>query len=249
MKIFKSQPSLDDYIQNLKDQNRPYQIIKKNGETTVISDKEKNWGGIYRRPLKSGNVKSLWIFGYVRNIVKKLEGKIDVDMEPEPVPGVFSDAARFESLDIGTKFIATDINHAYWRTAFLLGYITEKCYNRFVGPDYKEIRNKALACLTSRKHVQDWQGEELLKEEIIEDKFLTSVYKHIRYTTYTMLMNAGKLAGDSFLKYKTDCLYYLPDRQPVVEAYLKSQKVGFGSIECVKVDYNLFLEGDNIKEF
>ena len=45
-----------------------------------------------------------------------------------------------------------DINHAYWRTAFLLGYISERYYKKtYQNDDLKLHRNVALACTIAPK--------------------------------------------------------------------------------------------------
>jgi hypothetical protein len=50
------------------------------------------------------------------------------------------------------KTIGVDLNHAYWRVAYLKNYITESTYNRGLESDkFKQIRLSALSSLGRSK--------------------------------------------------------------------------------------------------
>jgi hypothetical protein len=139
----------------------------------------------------------------------------------------------FDKLD-PNSYSATDLDHAYWRIAFLLGYISEKLYNSGLKWD-KRIRNITMAVLASeRKFVKFDNGEPTPNQSIIIKKeTLSKMYKNIRHTCYQHMNALMVLLGEDFLCYKTDCIYYVKKaaNTKMVMKYLSEHRLLFKIVE------------------
>lgn len=123
------------------------------------------------------------------------------------------------------KITATDVDHAYWRIAFLMDIISEKTYNKGLEIKDKAVRLAALANLASRKEYFIIEDGKLTKKTIILkfDPLLQRVYNNIRFTCYEHMNNMANLLGDDFIAYKTDCIYYkdTPLNRKMCQDYLE----------------------------
>lgn len=108
------------------------------------------------------------------------------------------------------KTIGVDLNHAYWRVAFLKGYITEKTYLKGLGSDkYKPIRLSALSTLGRSKTYDVYEkGEFVLQEVSKPNQDLIDLYNDIRYTTFSIMKEISDILKEDFYCWKTDCVYF-----------------------------------------
>jgi aspartate carbamoyltransferase regulatory subunit len=108
------------------------------------------------------------------------------------------------------KITATDVDHAYWRIAFIMGVISEKTYQKGLLIKDKSIRLAALANLSSSKEyniIKD--GVVTKKTKVLKyDPILQKVYNNIRFTCYEHMTIMANMLGEDFICYKTDCIYY-----------------------------------------
>jgi hypothetical protein len=126
---------------------------------------------------------------------------------------------------------ATDINHAYWRIAFLMGVINQKIYDKGLLLDNKTLRLASLSNLSSKKEYQ------IIKDGIVTQEYKTLkydeklhiVYNNIRHSCYEHMSNIGNLLGNDFICYKTDCVYYVDTlkNREIVHNYLTSNNLLF----------------------
>lgn len=122
------------------------------------------------------------------------------------------------------KVTATDVDHAYWRIAFLEGIIKPKTYRKGLKIEDKSLRLAALGNLASIKEYQIIE-KGVITENVVQlkyDPILQKVYNNIRYTCFEHMMNMAKILGDEFICYKTDCIYYKdkPENRELVQIYL-----------------------------
>ena len=117
--------------------------------------------------------------------------------------------------DLFGKITATDLNHAYWRIAYNLGIISPSTYEKGLGDDYKELRLAALSTLgAAKKYQKIVKGELTTQIHILKgDEILQNVYRLIRYTCYRYMTQVQKRLGKDFLCYKTDCIYYIDNKE------------------------------------
>lgn len=122
------------------------------------------------------------------------------------------------------KVTATDVDHAYWRIAFLEGIISKKTYDKGLLIEDKALRLASLANLASSKEYIIIENGIITSNTIIlkYDPILQKVYNNIRYSCYEHMIAMSYLLGDDFLCYKTDCIYYkdTPKNREIVQAYL-----------------------------
>lgn len=165
---------------------------------------------------------NMWIFKTVINDVKKhiLDHKI---REKKKLPVNYWNP---KNKNFRGKLTATDLDHAYWRVAFLNEYISMQTYLKGLELKDKSLRLAALANLSSHKDYVLMKGG-ILTNEVVTMKYdpiLHKIYNNIRFTCYEHMMNIADLLGDEFVCYKTDCIYYKdkPENRILVQDYLDS---------------------------
>lgn len=112
--------------------------------------------------------------------------------------------------DSKNKTIGVDLNHAYWRVAYLKEYITENTYMKGMASDkYKPIRLSALSNLGRSKTYDVYEKGKFIHQEKTEsNQELLDLYNDIRYTTYGIMKELADKLGNDFHSWKTDCIYF-----------------------------------------
>ena len=127
------------------------------------------------------------------------------------------------------KITATDVDHAYWRIAFLQGVLSEKTYIKGLEIKEKSLRLAALANLASTKEYYIIKDGEMTSKTIIlkYDSVLHTLYNNIRFTCYEMMVEMAKMLSQDYICYKTDCIYYVDSHQnrELVQKYLESKNM------------------------
>lgn len=127
------------------------------------------------------------------------------------------------------KITATDVDHAYWRIAFLMGVISAKTYEKGLEIKDKSLRLAALANLASTKEYYVIEDGKITDKTVIlkYDPILHKLYNNIRFTCYEMMMEMAQMLADDFICYKTDCIYYVDtdENREKVQKYLESKNM------------------------
>ncbi len=162
----------------------------------------------------------MWVFRSVMNDVRDYISDKRIRAKERLPVNLWNEKLR----DYSGKITATDVNHAYWRIAFLHGVITEKTYKKGLLIKDKAIRLAALANLASSKEYSVIKDGEMTNKTIIlkYDPILQKVYNNIRYTCYEHMMLLANMLKEDFICYKTDCIYYIdkPENRKNVQEYL-----------------------------
>lgn len=251
MKSVFSEEKYNRYLEHFILPNKvPYKLIEKNGTKCLIWDEKRNFGVRLRRILSKDEMANLWVFAAIRKDVAKAIKKNGIYIDGVQYNRMNKNWKNYDSLANGEVFFGTDVNHAYWRIAKLNNYVSEKLYNKMNEPRYKLLRNKALACLNGVTRIREYDGNgDLIREAFEGDPRLPLVYSDIRNKTYKVMEECRLFCGDGFLKYMTDCVYYLPEHKEKVELHLKAQGLFYTTKECFKMDGKYFIEGDDVKKF
>lgn len=165
----------------------------------------------------------LFIFKMVKADVDKFFKQVKSIQEKKSLPvNMLIDDRPEESRPI----TATDLNHAYWRIAYNLGYISKKTYEKGLTLKRKELRLAALANLGAVKEykvIKNGKITESIKTITTEKKYKT-IYNNIRNTCFQHMQEAAKMLGSDFIAYKTDCIYYYdkPQNRKTIHNYLKN---------------------------
>jgi hypothetical protein len=110
--------------------------------------------------------------------------------------------------EIGT-ITATDLDHAFWRIAYVKGYITKKTYNKGLPTSGKAIRLASLSVLGRQKKFDKYVDGKFVEFVVTKeaDATLQKVYVDIRYSCYYMMYELSQILKDDFESWKTDCIY------------------------------------------
>jgi len=172
----------------------------------------------------------LFLFLHVKRDVKKwLSGKSSIEMPVE------YQVTKYNPNYPHNESIGVDLNHAYWRIAFLKGIISEKTYNYGLTEDNKEtkgnikaLRLATLSILGREKVFEVYEEGQKISTFITqkEDPLQKAVFKYIRLVCYDMMNNVAKKLGNDFDCWKTDCIYFydtLENRKKVIDYFDKKQ--------------------------
>lgn len=151
--------------------------------------------------------KSLYLFGVVRKEAKIwLKNNPDFELPIKYLVNVINEHYEY----LNKECCGTDLDHAYWRIAYLLGIITPKTYEKALHPDFKVVRLAALSTLGSGKEFRVIENGKIT-DNIVKvggNSDLQKVYKLIRYTCYDYMQQCANLLGKNFMSYRTDAIYY-----------------------------------------
>lgn len=148
----------------------------------------------------------LFLFKMVRN---DIDNYIEQNGYVEPLETLPVNYINKE-YNLKENTIGVDLNHAYWRVAFLKGYITEKTYLKGLGSDkYKPIRLSALSTLGRSKTYDVYEKGEFVHQEVSKpNQDLIDLYNDIRYTTFSIMKEIADTLKEDFYCWKTDCVYF-----------------------------------------
>lgn len=257
MLTYKRESDINKYIEYLKKEKRDFVVRTSNSQKKVITDQKRNFGYSYRGYLSSDEMKKLWVYSAVKKEVLYYVNNADVlEFIGKRISPQRRNCQLYKELAVGYDFAGIDMNHAYWRMAYLKRYISYDLYAKLVTEEYKLVRNKSLACLTSKIRVETYEKGVLIKDIDEGDPVLLELYEDIRQSTYSLLEDIADRIGDEyFLKFHTDCLYVLPEKAEIVKEALISSNMLITPFKCLKVTDDCYLEmntkkgEDSIKKF
>jgi hypothetical protein len=165
---------------------------------------------------------------YLTNLVKKeIDNYIELKGIPETKPRV--DVQRFNVSKINSilaqerkvALFGVDINSCYWRTANLLGYISDELYERGLKTKKKKGLLVAIGCLNKLPIIKTYrQGVCVHSDKDYEYHARYSpFYWNIIYHTYELMMKAYEEFGDDFVMYLTDCLFVQTRKMKVAKEF------------------------------
>jgi hypothetical protein len=129
------------------------------------------------------------------------------------------------------KLTATDLDHAFWRIAYVKGYITKKTYEKGLPTSGKAIRLASLSVLGRGKKFDRYVDGVFVENVQIKkpDTTLQKVYVDIRYSCYYMMYEISQLLKDDFESWRTDCIYYrdTPENREIVHNYFEEREMLF----------------------
>lgn len=194
--------SVDNYIKDLVSKKLSFSIRKASECTEILmDDKHMVFASQTNFPKKK-----IYLFNNVKQQVTKWLNTNDVYL-PENLSSIKYNYDY--DTDEGTM-CGTDLNHAYWRIAYLYGMINEKTYIGGLDTDCKALRLATLSVLGREKKFDNYEKGEIKESYVYqkENVDLKNVFKFIRLTCFSFMKEASDLLGDDFFAWKTDCIYY-----------------------------------------
>jgi len=170
---------------------------------------------------------SLFLFNMVKKDVSKfLETITDIEL-PEQHKTTFYNIDYDD--EVGT-LTGTDLNHAYWRIAYIKGYISQNTYEKGLKNEAsKQVRLATLGILGRKKEYDHYENGEYVRTvvEFPENPLAKKIYKDIRFTCYKMMHELSIILYDNFESYNVDCIYYrdTPENRKMVHDYFDSKQM------------------------
>lgn len=181
----------------------------------------------------------------VKNYIRKnqiAEKFINNYYYPKDIPYVsvksYPDGSKFDEI------IEIDIDEAYWRTAYLLGVISESLYiegSKENGKISKLARLVCLGSLAKKIHIYKFKGRRLLKNEAKRSKLTENIWYSICKRVGDLMNEAKQIAGDDFFLYWVDGIYVKNDPELVNKIKSLFTKFNYD----VKTKENLEIEYSN----
>ena len=208
----KTSESFHKLIKTVSSKTR-YGIITKGSRRILIAKSKKLASfrpGMPNPDLQSKEAKKL--MKLVRASVTRYLKKNNYIVAPvkKEYPVVFTNRFFWDSIPPNTEFYIIDAKHAYWRIAYLLGYISKKTYDKYAdNNDLKTAKNISLAILNSTIKCEYFISDEKITEIECDISLYRQVYDNIRYFSYNM---CGKLRNDldnACFAYRTDGVFLL----------------------------------------
>jgi len=150
----------------------------------------------------------LYLFKMVNDDVKKfIDNNPFIDLPPQKK---IKDFNYDYDDEVGT-ITGTDLDHAYWRIAYVKGYISKKTYQHGIKDEKsKNIRLATLGVLGTEKKYERYENGECIGTVVLkkENKAMKLIYKDIRLSCFFMMYELSILLGENFESWNTDCIYY-----------------------------------------
>jgi len=181
---------------------------------------------IYATQSKNFPSNKIFLFNLVSANAKKfLETNPFIELPPKKPVTFYSYTYNLEK---GT-LTGTDLDHAYWRIAYVKGYISKKTYNYGLDDTAKPLRLATLSVLGREKVFEKWEQGEYVENIVLKpkDEQLRMVYADIRYSCFYMMYELSLLLDKDFFCWKTDCIYYrnTPNNIKIVQDYFNEREM------------------------
>jgi hypothetical protein len=189
-------------------------------------------------PKMKFNRNCFWIYN---SVIKDIKAYLEKNKpkKTKRFPAVLwnKDMKQFEG-----RITATDIDYAYWRIAFLRGYISEQTYIKGLDIEDKAMRNSSLSNLTSEKQWYIIQNGILTKKNFLVSKpdSYSMIYEDIRFFCYKLMKDLSLLLGNDFICYKVDCIYYVDTEKnrKLVQGFLNDNEIEWKQLEEPNIKKN-----------
>ena len=194
--------SVDNYIKDLVSNKLSFSVRRASECTEILMDDKH----IVFASQSNFPKKKIYLFNNVKQQVSKWL-KENVVFLPDEINSIKYNYDY--DTDEGTM-CGTDLNHAYWRIAYLYGMINEKTYIAGLDTECKALRLATLSVLGREKKFDNYEKGEIKQSYVYqkENVDLKNVFKFIRLTCFSFMKEASDLLGDDFFAWKTDCIYY-----------------------------------------
>ena len=181
---------------------------------------------VYATENKNFPSNKIFLFNLVSRDVKRfLKTNPFVELPPKKDVAFYSYTYDLED----GALTGTDLDHAYWRIAYVKGYISKKTYNYGLDEMAKPLRLATLSVLGRDNVFEKWENGEYVESITLKpkDEQMRMVYADIRFSCFYMMYELSKLLGKDFFCWKTDCIYYrnTPENIYMVQDFFDQRKM------------------------
>lgn len=189
-------------LDRIKKYNQPYFVSMEGQTKYILFDNV-----VYKFGESNELNKGSFLFSMVK---KDFQSFLDTNHHPKLESGYKTIYSSFKGISNETVY-CYDINHAYWRIAFLQGYISEKTYKhglklKDMGGDMKQVYCKALAVQGQTKRLVGYIGVKKTGEVFLLEKPLKhkELYCDIINRTAKIMDEISFVLGNDFIDYQID---------------------------------------------
>jgi len=192
----------------------------------------------------------LFLFKLVNDDVKKfLKENPHIELPPQKKTQEFN--LEYD-VEVG-KLTATDLDHAYWRIAYVKGYISKNTYQHGIKDEKsKTIRLATLGVLGTEQKFDRYVNGEYVETYVKrkEDKAMKNVYKDIRLTCYYMMYLLSVELGEDFESWNTDCIYYrdTPQNRKLVHEFFDMHNMLYKQLTYNSMEYFEAIDDEIVSE-
>jgi hypothetical protein len=166
-------------------------------------------------------------------------------------PVIFTNRLFWESIPDNTDFYIIDAKHAYWRIAFIHGYIKKGMYEKYAdNKEIKAVRNIALAILNSTHKCEYYRDGQKIHECLCDTSLYSRVYNNIRYFSYNLCGQLRNDLDDACFAYRTDGVFLLKPGLHRAKKIFEENNLLYKIEKCVKIDNKSYSNMDGeLKRF
>lgn len=245
----KTKESYDIILSNLKAKPEYFVQIRGGRKTVIIGNKpiviyqKKRTQDIEINRELAKTIMKVVRASVTRYINKNLNKEIP--LIPQKAPVIYTNKSLWNKLPVNTEFYLIDAKHCYWRIAYILGYISKNVYEKYKdNPEYKTLRNIALAILNTSIRREYYNNGEKINEIECDVSLYRQIYKNIRFYTYN---NSGEIrdsVNGSCIGYRVDGLYLLKPAISKAKKIFEKNDLLYDIKKCIKIDNKNYSTGD-----
>jgi hypothetical protein len=206
--MIKSSGTATQFIQELKKMKADFTVKMTTNSTEVIYDEMK-----FLYSISEFQKKHLGLFMQMKSKVKKSIAEKNI-IVPEIQRAKYFDCGQFRKIAQGEfltfdNVLELDINKAYYRVLFNLGYIDEEFFNKCITLP-KKIRLALVGSLATKKSIFYYEKGILKSHELTKNDTLRNVFFQLVSIVDEALTVFQNLSGKNFLFYWVDGIYLKP---------------------------------------
>lgn len=168
----------------------------------------------------------LHLIGMVKRDIDKLisENQDAIPKIPKKKPNLTQiNVKNIEWFGIGVQALSIDINHCYWRTAYLLGFITDETYYKGIErQEYKDGRLIAIGTLGKMLSVSKYENGLKVADYIDDRDYLKygGFFWAVLEKVYELMLDLQMTLKEDFLMFITDCVVIDESKRDVATAIM-----------------------------
>jgi hypothetical protein len=175
---------------------------------------------------KSSRIEGAYFATMLKNSVDKYIDRYGII---EKRDGIISQVFNVKGIEesVGKPICCLDLNLCYWRTAYLLGYIDRKLYDKGIESGHKRGMLVSIGSLNTLPIIEKYENGSMISQTA--DSELNARYSPFYWAiigkVYDLCMEVYKVIGDDLYMWLTDCAFISIEKQnEVIEVF---EKFGF----------------------
>ena len=206
--MIRSRGTATQFIEQLKKRNKDFTVKMTSNSTEV------NFNGMkFLYSISEFQKRHLGLFSRMKSKVRKSIKEKGLN-PPKVQRAKYFDCANFRPIAQGEfltydNVLELDINKAYYKVLFNLGYIDEDFYNECINLP-KKIRLALVGSLATQKSIFHYENGKLKDHELKKDEVLRNVFFQLVSEVDEVLTVFQNMAGENFLFYWVDGIYLKP---------------------------------------